>query len=473
MKKVILLLLTTVSFYGQILERITPTNASNVYSFGDAISHFNNDFVIGGYDGILPTGNFRYYAFEKNINGFVQNQIIACPEIGQNFGTSLDIENDFLFIGSPNNSYLIQNGGAVYIYKKTAGIWNFLTKIQPSNLSTDEQFGTSVHVYNNQVFIGAINYDSNGNATDNNGAIYVFDKSGDSFTFNQIISVNYNKNLGQFIDIENNFMICTNTNSTNGETNVLSYEKQSNSWNLVNNFNVGNLGENKNLKVNYSNNQLFVSKDGWPNSNPITRGIEIYNLQGNNWVYETIFNHAIGDYTEASINVENNIMVVSALGFYILQMERKNTSVYYKKINNNWTFMNTLMGQSGVDDDNFGYLNKIKGNVIVFGNSQEIWGSPFGPINGGAYSLDTTLSSQAFDLEKINIFPNPVKEVLLIENPNNLQIKQITLIDANGRILYSSSSLSSIDFSGFSSGIYFLKTNFEDGNIYTKKILKN
>ena len=89
---------------------------------------------------------------------------------------------------------------------------------------------------------------------------YVFDKSGDSFTFNQIISVNYNKNLGQFIDIENNFMICTNTNSTNGETNVLSYEKQSNSWSLVNNFNVGNLGENKNLKVNYSNNQLFVSK---------------------------------------------------------------------------------------------------------------------------------------------------------------------------------------------------------------------
>lgn len=473
MKKVILLLLTSAGVFGQILERITPTNASNVYSFGNAITHNNNDFIIGGYDGVLSTSNFGYYFFEKTTNGFIQNQIITNPETGQNFGTSLELENDFLFIGSPTNSSTIPNGGAVYVYKKIAGVWNYLTKIQPSNLTSDEQFGTTVYVHDNQVFIGAINYDSNGNASDNNGAIYIFDKNGDAFTFNQVLSVNNNVNLGQFIDIENNFMICTNTNSANGETNVLSYERLNNSWNLINNFNVGNLGGNKNLKVNYSNNQLFVSKDGWPNANPITRGIEIYNLQGNNWIYETIFNHAIGDYTEASINVENNIMVVSALGFYILQMERKNTSVYYKKINNNWTFMNTLMGQSGVDDDNFGYLNIIKGNVIVFGNSQEIWGSPFGPINGGAYSLDTTLASETFDLEKIIIFPNPVKEVLHIENPNNLQVKQITIVDANGRILYSSSSLSSIDFSGFSRGIYFLKTNFENGNLYLKKIVKN
>ena len=348
-----------------------------------------------------------------------------------------------------------------------------MTKIQPSNLSADDQFGTYVHFYNNQLFIGTINHDSNGNASDNNGAIYIFDKNGDSFTLNQILSVNNNKYLGQFIDIENDFMICTNINTTNNETKVLSYQKVNNSWNLINEFNVGNLGENRNLKVNYSNNQLYVSRDGFPDSNPNTRGIEIYNFQGNNWAYQTILNHAVGDYTQASINVENNIMIISSLGFYILQMERKNMALYYKRINNDWTLMNTVIGQSFVNNDNFGNLNKIQGNVIVFGNSQEIWGSPFGTINGGAYSLDTTLETQSFELSKITFLPNPVLEILHLENPNNLEIKNITIMDTNGRILYSNPSLSSIDFSGFPSGIYFVKANFENGNFITKKIVKN
>ena len=132
-------------------------------------------------------------------------------------------------------------------------------------------------------------------------------------------------------------------------------------------------------------------------------------------------------------------------------MERKNMALYYKRINNDWTLMNTVIGQSFVNNDNFGNLNKIQGNVIVFGNSQEIWGSPFGTINGGAYSLDTTLETQSFELSKITFLPNPVLEILHLENPNNLEIKNITIMDTNGRILYSNPSLSSIDFSGFPS----------------------
>ena len=280
MKKVILLLLTTFSIYGQVLERIVPMNDMNVFNFGNSLAHHNNDFIVGGFDAVPPTGNFRLYAFEKTSTGFVQNQIILPPEIDENYTNAIEIDNDFLFIGSKNNSSNVSNGGAVYVFKKTGFTWSYISKIQPSSLSSGENFGTYISFYDNQVFIGSKNYNSN-------GAIYVFNKIGDTFTFNQILTVNYNQNFGDFIDIENNFLITTNLNTATNESSVISYEKVSGSWYLSNEFNVGNLGNNKNLKVNYSNNQLFISRDGDPTPIPTERKIDIYNFISNNWIYDS------------------------------------------------------------------------------------------------------------------------------------------------------------------------------------------
>lgn len=467
MKKVILLLLTTFSIYGQVLERITPINDMNVFNFGNSLAHHNNDFIVGGFDAVPPTGNFRLYAFEKTSTGFVQNQIILPPEIDENYTNAIEIDNDFLFIGSKNNSSNVSNGGAVYVFKKTGFTWSYISKIQPSSLSSGENFGTYISFYDNQVFIGSKNYNSN-------GAIYVFNKIGDTFTFNQILTVNYNQNFGDFIDIENNFLITTNLNTATNESSVISYEKVSGSWHLVNEFNVGNLVSNRNLKVNYSNNQLFISRDGNPTPSPTDRKIDIYNFQSNNWIYDSFLEHAIGDYFEASVNVDNNKMIVSALGYYILSMERKNITLFYKKISGNWVLQNSFTGQSSFNEDNFGNLNKIKDETVVFGNDYEKWQPtpPFSSPNGGAYTIDTTLSANLYSKNEAEIYPNPVESILNIDNKSDFEINQITITDVNGRILSTTSSLT-IDFSNYSKGIYFLKITHNNGNIYTKKILKN
>lgn len=467
MKKVILLLLTTINFYGQVLERITPINEFSIFSFGKSLTHHNNDFIIGGFDATPPTGNFRFYAFEKNSTGFIQNQIILPPEIGENYSNAIEIDNDFLFIGSQNNSTNTPNGGAVYVFKKVGTTWSYLSKIQPSSLSSGENFGTYISFYDNQVFIGSKNYNTN-------GAIYVFDKIGDTFIFNQILTINYNQNFGDFIDVENDFLITTNLNTTTNESSVISYKKLSGSWYLSNEFNVGNLGSNKNLKVNYSNNQLFISRDGDPTPIPTERKIDIYNFISNNWIYDSFLEHVIGDYFEASVNVDNNKMIVSALGYYILSMERKNITLFYKKTDGNWILQNSYAGQSSFNEDNFGNLNKIKGETVVFGNDFERWQPtpPFSSPNGGAYTIDTTLSSNLYSKNEAEIYPNPVESILKIDNKSNFEIIQITITDINGRILSSTSSLT-IDFSNYSKGIYLLKIAYNNGNIYTKKILKN
>ena len=325
------------------------------------------------------------------------------------------------------------------------------------------------------MFITANGYDINGNPSVNSGAIYVYNKSGDNFTFSQILSLTTNKNLGEFIDVENNFLISTNLNTSNDETKVVSYQKQSNLWSFVNEFNVGNLGNYKNNKVNYSNSQLFISRNGDPTINPVTRGIEIYNLQSNNWVFESLFEHTIGDYFEASVNVVNNKMILSALGNYILQIERKNRALFYKKVSTNWTLIDSYNGQSSYNDDNFGNLSKIKGENIVLGNSTEIWQySPFGYVNGGAYFIDATLQNPSFLSQDVYVYPNPVQNRLTLIYASSVSPEaKVEVYNALGQLVFQSTiSTNEIDCSNFNNGFYFVKVT-SNGKSTTKKIIKS
>ena len=155
-------------------------------------------------------------------------------------------------------------------------------------------------------------------------------------------------------------------------------------------------------------------------------------------------------------------------------MERKNITLFYKKISGNWVLQNSFTGQSSFNEDNFGNLNKIKDETVVFGNDYEKWQPtpPFSSPNGGAYTIDTTLSANLYSKNEAEIYPNPVESILNIDNKSDFEINQITITDVNGRILSTTSSLT-IDFSNYSKGIYFLKITHNNGNIYTKKILKN
>lgn len=58
---------------------------------------------------------------------------------------------------------------------------------------------------------------------------------------------------------------------------------------------------------------------------------------------------------------------------------------------------------------------------------------------------------------KISIFPNPVKDLLEIDMPNNLLIKKIELLDINGNLLFTSNFSKTINVNNLKSGFYILR----------------
>ena len=92
-------------------------------------------------------------------------------------------------------------------------------------------------------------------------------------------------------------------------------------------------------------------------------------------------------------------------------------------------------------------------------------GSLFGFDN---LEIDNTLSIDNFTVENINIYPNPVENVLNIDSAKNL--KSIKVFDTVGQLV-SEGGNKKIDLTKLTAGFYLVRIQFENGFI-TKKIIK-
>jgi hypothetical protein len=96
---------------------------------------------------------------------------------------------------------------------------------------------------------------------------------------------------------------------------------------------------------------------------------------------------------------------------------------------------------------------------------------------GSGFSVDDLIielpaSSESFNSNLFSIYPNPATSVLNISNNNNLDIKNISVVDVNGRTIKNQAgSLSQINVSDLNAGVYFVTIEAAEGKT-TKKFIK-
>ena len=81
-----------------------------------------------------------------------------------------------------------------------------------------------------------------------------------------------------------------------------------------------------------------------------------------------------------------------------------------------------------------------------------------------------TLSIDHKDINHFNIYPNPVTDYIEIEG--NLILKEVNLFTLSGQLILSSKQ-NRFSVLNLPNGIYLIKVEDENGNIATKKIIKN
>lgn len=111
------------------------------------------------------------------------------------FGFALDLDADTLVVGAKGDDNNGTNSGAVYVYTRSGEIWTEEAFVEAVNVDAGDEFGYSVAVDGDTLVVGAP-YEDSGNSgisnsssitSDNNdlsdsGAVYVYARSGSTWT---------------------------------------------------------------------------------------------------------------------------------------------------------------------------------------------------------------------------------------------------------------------------------------------------
>jgi hypothetical protein len=103
-----------------------------------------------------------------------QSRVVAAgTRASDQFGRSLAISGDWLFVGAPLNDASGSNAGAAYSFRRAGGSWFEQAQLQPSDGAANDWFGGAVASDGTRVVVGAPYGFNNGAST---GTAYVFEQ---------------------------------------------------------------------------------------------------------------------------------------------------------------------------------------------------------------------------------------------------------------------------------------------------------
>lgn len=171
------------------------TTAGRRFGFQVAMSSDNSTIAVGmlysvGYNG-------RVYIFTRSGSTFTQQTILIpsddATRVGQHFGSSLALSSDgnTLAVGAPNASYSSNtNVGHMYVFTRSGSTWTEEAIIDPSGTkNNNSDFGwmdIDISEDGNTICAGAWREDLQ-SGTGRGGAAYVFTRSGSTWTEEQRI----------------------------------------------------------------------------------------------------------------------------------------------------------------------------------------------------------------------------------------------------------------------------------------------
>jgi hypothetical protein len=99
---------------------------------------------------------------------------------GDQFGQSVSLTDDYLWVGAPGDDDLGSGSGSVYVYERDfialfGFVWYQQVKLSGSDVQSDDRFGHAVSVDGQRALVGAYGHDVLG---DDAGAAYVFEYDG-------------------------------------------------------------------------------------------------------------------------------------------------------------------------------------------------------------------------------------------------------------------------------------------------------
>jgi RHS repeat-associated protein len=175
-------------------QKIVPADGAAGDQFGISVALDGDTLVsgaAGASNGTVATGTAYVHVRNGAAWSLQQKLLPSSGAAGDLFGSAvaIDVSTSTALVGAPQDDATATDAGAVYAFVRAGTTWSQQQKLVASSGSAGDLLGSSTGVQANRAVAGAYRRASNG--TDS-GAVYVFDRSGATWSVSQTITASDN-----------------------------------------------------------------------------------------------------------------------------------------------------------------------------------------------------------------------------------------------------------------------------------------
>ena len=224
----------------EFLQKIIDESGSSGDIFGYKIK-LSDSWLIASSPQTVSNGNGKLsiYNIESNNSISFHSYLTAADaSVNDEFGYDTSLDENLLVVGAPgvDSATNGDDSGAAYVYEWNASgnQWSQIQKLTPESLSVDDQFGYSVSISNNFIFVGCLKGDGNGV---DSGSLYVFKHNGTEWVEISVLSPPTSLSDQLFsTDIDsrgNSVFISSPGSGTHGQVFAFGIDQNDSDWKLI------------------------------------------------------------------------------------------------------------------------------------------------------------------------------------------------------------------------------------------------
>jgi hypothetical protein len=351
-------------------EKIISTDGSEYDQFGSHVRISGSEIFVGakGYDS-TKTNAGSVYVYQNTKNKWSQtNQIFIPDPISEDeFGSFLGVSAGKLIVGS--------NRGTVYSFNSMKSNWAFSEKLTVEAGSTYDRFGNSVSIFGDFAAVGSYKDDDNG---PNSGSVYIYEYTTLKGWVQKVIihasDATGHDYFGSSVHLSENRLIVGAENADNNEFSsgaVYVFDLENNVWSQTTKLTGDNFSsaDNYGASVSYSNNHILVGASG---ENSQEGSVYIYELVNNMWQFGSKLQPTEGrtnGHFGTSVSLSGNLALIGASGEEA-GLNSGGAAYIFENTNDEWSFKQRLVELSSDSRERFGNSVSLSGDRALIGASQ-------------------------------------------------------------------------------------------------------
>ena len=348
------------------------------------------------------------YVLESNSGSWSEAQKLTASdaEDGDVFGFSVDIDGDFMVVGSRLEDGAGTDRGAAYVFEKQSGVWTQVQKITASDAEDNDQFGYSVAIDGDFIMVGAPTEDGTETSM---GATYVFENQSGVWVQVQKLSLGVEASsydqFGFAVSIDSDFAVISArlkdstiegdfTSSNKGAAYI--FENQSGVWTQVDTLVPSDINDEDQFGYSVSISNDFVVVGSWLANAPGTDSGAAYVFENQSGVWTEVQKLTASDGESAD---RFGVSVSMFLDYIVVGAHREDgdgvdqgKSYLFENIAGTWTEVNQLKASDAEDNDRFGFATALNKNVAIVGAYLE---DGLGINRGAAYIYDLRIDNSS------------------------------------------------------------------------------